>query len=175
MGLPHPPNRSIIHIERRTRVLVVCRGARHDEQKVRKPVHNLLPRRLTRRDAVPRKPDRARHPRGGEQRPTTTRRPALAWEPSRRQVRRRPVHADDGRVYGRLSHTQELPRNLSVPRERRWSPPNAPYHDDGGEPHDGDDPPSAPLPAFPAHTPASVSQPPHCWPTGCHHSTDAVC
>jgi len=97
-------------------LLVVCRGARHDEQEVRKPVHNLLPRRLTRRHAVPRKPDRARHPRGSEQRPTTTRRPTLAWEPRRRQVRRRPVHADDGRIYGRLSHTQELPRNSSVPR-----------------------------------------------------------
>lgn len=43
--------------ERRTSV--VRRGARHDEQEVREPVHNLLPRRLAGRHAVPREPDRA--------------------------------------------------------------------------------------------------------------------
>ena len=47
-------------------LLAVCRGARHDEQEVRKSVYDLLPRHLAQRHAVPRKSDRAGHPRGGE-------------------------------------------------------------------------------------------------------------
>ena len=102
---------------------LVRRRARHDEQEVRAAVHNLLPRRLAGRHAVPREPDRAGHPRGSEQRPPPTRGAALAWEPRRRQVRRRPVHTDDGRVHGRFSHPEELPRHSRVTGQRqrqRW-------------------------------------------------------
>ena len=62
------------------------RGARHDEQEVRKSIYHLLPRHLARRHAVPREPHRARYPGRGEQGPPRPRRPALARTPCRCQV-----------------------------------------------------------------------------------------